>query len=67
MGEDELLELATELARSGVRSFALQELRPVGLKPGLLRRLTRAAHPSESLLAQLRALFAQFTHRRAQI
>jgi anaerobic ribonucleoside-triphosphate reductase activating protein len=62
--EDEVFDLAAELARMGARRFALQRFRAEGCADARLRA-SPGLEPGASLLAALRALFPHFTYRTA--
>jgi pyruvate formate lyase activating enzyme len=62
--EDEIYEMAVNLAGMGVKSYALQVFRPTGCNNPVLNAVSTAGYPSETLLRKVEPLFPKFTLRR---
>jgi anaerobic ribonucleoside-triphosphate reductase activating protein len=62
--EEELLSLAHKLAEMNVKNYALQVFRTQGCNDDRLNATSLAGYPSADIVAQIKALFPQFTLRR---
>jgi hypothetical protein len=59
------LTLAQTLSTMGVKRYALQMFRPDGCNDAALNAARVAGYPGERVVAQLTALFPEFTLREA--
>lgn len=61
--ERDILALASRLSQLGVKRYALQKFRTIGCANEDLNQMTNPDFPSARLVAQVRALFPEFTLR----
>ena len=59
----DILTLAARLSAMGVKRYALQQFRAIGCATADLQRPTPADYPGAQVLAQVSALFPEFTLR----
>lgn len=64
LSEDDILELATELAAMGVTNYVLQLFRAQGCGSDALNNVSVAGYPGGELIERVAALFPRFTLRR---
>lgn len=64
LSEDDILELATELAAMGVTNYVLQLFRAQGCGSDALNNVSVAGYPGGEVIERVAALFPHFTLRR---
>jgi anaerobic ribonucleoside-triphosphate reductase activating protein len=64
LSEDDILELATELAAMGVANYVLQLFRAQGCGSDALNSVSVAGYPGSEVIERVAALFPHFTLRR---